>query len=84
MMVQRTLAARSLSHAQGGTLFAGYLKIFPVFLLVLPGMISRVLFPGKMTSYNNGMSEISTIFHLIVFINGEHVFAQKILGIPLS
>jgi len=47
MMVQRTLAARSLSHAQGGTLFAGYLKIFPVFLLVLPGMISRVLFTDE-------------------------------------
>jgi solute carrier family 5 (sodium/myo-inositol cotransporter), member 3 len=26
MMVQRTLAAKSLAHAQGGTLFAGYLK----------------------------------------------------------
>lgn len=52
MMVQRTLAARSLSHAQGGTLFAGYLKIFPVFLLVLPGMISRVLFTGKMARDN--------------------------------
>lgn len=47
MMVQRTLAARSLSHAQGGTLFAGYLKLFPVFLLVLPGMISRVLFTDE-------------------------------------
>jgi len=46
MMVQRTLAARSLSHAQGGTLFAGYLKLLPIFLLVIPGMISRVLFTG--------------------------------------
>jgi len=45
-MVQRTLAARSLSHAQGGTLFAGFLKLLPMFLLVLPGMISRVLFTG--------------------------------------
>ena len=48
MMVQRTLAARSLSHAQGGTLFAGYLKLLPVFLLVIPGMISRVLFTGAL------------------------------------
>jgi len=47
MMVQRTLAARSISHAQGGTLFAGYLKLLPIFLLVIPGMISRVLFTGK-------------------------------------
>ena len=47
MMVQRALAAKSLSHAQGGTLFAGYIKLLPVFLMVLPGMISRVLFTGK-------------------------------------
>lgn len=45
MMVQRTLAAKSLSHAQGGTLFAGYLKVLPLFMMVMPGMISRVLFP---------------------------------------
>ena len=47
MIVQRTLAARSISHAQGGTLFAGYLKLLPIFLLVIPGMISRVLFTGN-------------------------------------
>ncbi|XP_021933380.1 sodium/glucose cotransporter 5-like isoform X3 [Zootermopsis nevadensis] len=47
LMVQRTLAAKSLSHAQGGTLLAGYIKILPVFIMVLPGMISRVLFPDE-------------------------------------
>ncbi|KAL3318596.1 Sodium/myo-inositol cotransporter [Cichlidogyrus casuarinus] len=44
MMVQRVLASRSLAHAQGSTLFAGFLKLLPLFLIVLPGMISRVLF----------------------------------------
>ncbi|CAD5117314.1 DgyrCDS6100 [Dimorphilus gyrociliatus] len=47
MMVQRTLAAKSLSHAQGGTLTAGYMKLLPFFVMVLPGMISRVLFPNE-------------------------------------
>ncbi|XP_023210658.1 sodium/myo-inositol cotransporter-like isoform X1 [Centruroides sculpturatus] len=47
MMVQRMLAAKSLSHAQGGTLFAGYLKIFPLFIIVMPGMISRVLYTDE-------------------------------------
>ena len=45
MMVQRTLSAKSLSHAQGATIFAGYLKILPLFIMVMPGMISRVLYP---------------------------------------
>ena len=47
MIVQRTLASKSLSHAQGGTIFGGFLKLTPVFLIGIPGMISRVLFPGK-------------------------------------
>ncbi|KAK2713732.1 sodium/mannose cotransporter SLC5A10-like isoform X2 [Artemia franciscana] len=47
MMVQRVLAARSLSHAQGGTLFAGWAKVLPFFLLVIPGMASRVLYPDE-------------------------------------
>ncbi|XP_069683769.1 sodium/mannose cotransporter SLC5A10-like isoform X1 [Periplaneta americana] len=47
LMVQRALAAKSLSHAQGGTLLAGYVKILPVFIMVLPGMISRVLYTDE-------------------------------------
>lgn len=39
MMVQRALAAKSLSHAQGGTLLAGYIKILVLFMMVMPGMI---------------------------------------------
>uniref|UniRef100_A0A674HV88 Solute carrier family 5 member 9 n=1 Tax=Taeniopygia guttata TaxID=59729 RepID=A0A674HV88_TAEGU len=48
VMVQRSLSAKNLSHAKGGSVLAGYLKLFPVFFLVMPGMISRALFPGKM------------------------------------
>lgn len=47
MMVQRVLAAKSLSHAQGATLMAGFIKLFPLFIIVIPGMISRILYPGK-------------------------------------
>lgn len=45
MMVQRVLAAKSLSHAQGATIFTGYIKILPIFMIVIPGMISRILYP---------------------------------------
>ena len=42
--VQRVLSARSVDDAQKGSLFAGVLKILPVFILVLPGIIGYVLF----------------------------------------
>lgn len=47
VIVQRVLAARSLSHAQGATLMAGFIKILPLFVMVMPGMISRVLYPSE-------------------------------------
>ncbi|KAF6774427.1 hypothetical protein AHF37_06596 [Paragonimus kellicotti] len=47
MMVQRVLSAKSLSHAQGATLMAGLIKQLPLFIMVIPGMISRVLFPNE-------------------------------------
>ncbi|NWR42147.1 SC5A9 protein, partial [Regulus satrapa] len=47
VMVQRSLSAKNLSHAKGGSVFAGYLKILPVFFIVMPGMISRALYPDE-------------------------------------
>lgn len=47
VIVQRALASKSLSHAKAGTITAGYLKMLPLFLLVFPGMIARILYPGK-------------------------------------
>ncbi|MFA6114654.1 MAG: sodium/solute symporter [Sphingomonas sp.] len=41
--VQRVLGARDLRAGQNGALFAGFLKITPVFLMVLPGIIGFVL-----------------------------------------
>jgi solute:Na+ symporter, SSS family len=42
-IVQRTLAARNLAEARRGTLFAGFLKLLPLFLFVIPGVIAYVL-----------------------------------------
>ncbi|KAM8825207.1 sodium/myo-inositol cotransporter 2 [Synchiropus picturatus] len=44
VIVQRSLAAKTLTHAKGGSLLAAYLKIIPFFAVMLPGMISRILF----------------------------------------
>ncbi|MCA9602713.1 MAG: sodium/solute symporter, partial [Myxococcales bacterium] len=45
VIVQRVLGAKSMQEARKGTLFAAVLKIFPVFIFVLPGVCARVLFP---------------------------------------
>lgn len=55
VIVQRSLAAKNLSHAKGGSLMAAYLKVLPLFMMVMPGMVSRVLFPGKKTAARRGV-----------------------------
>lgn len=44
-IMQRVLGARSLHQARLGTLGAGFLKFTLPFLILLPGMCGRVLFP---------------------------------------
>ncbi|KAK3746040.1 hypothetical protein QZH41_012985 [Actinostola sp. cb2023] len=47
VIVQRALGAKNNLHAKAGSIFAGLLKILPLFIMVMPGMISRVLFPDS-------------------------------------
>lgn len=48
VIVQRVLSARDEGHAKAGTIFAGFLKILPVFMLVLPGIIAYALFRDQL------------------------------------
>uniref|UniRef100_A0A671FFD6 Solute carrier family 5 member 1 n=1 Tax=Rhinolophus ferrumequinum TaxID=59479 RepID=A0A671FFD6_RHIFE len=47
IFVQRCLAGKNLSHVKGGCVLCGYLKLLPMFVIVMPGMISRILYPEK-------------------------------------
>ncbi|XP_053185009.1 sodium/myo-inositol cotransporter [Scomber japonicus] len=47
VIVQRVLAAKNIAHAKCSTLMAGFLKILPMFVIVIPGMISRIMFADE-------------------------------------
>ncbi|HEX2971710.1 MAG TPA: sodium:solute symporter [Tepidisphaeraceae bacterium] len=50
-MVQRTLAARNQTEARRGTIFAAYMKMLPLWLFIVPGMIAFALATqGKMSA----------------------------------
>jgi SSS family solute:Na+ symporter len=42
-IAQRVLTAKNLKEARRGAIFAGYLKLFPVFIFLIPGMIAVTL-----------------------------------------
>ena len=52
-IVQKTLGAKNLKNAQVGAVFAGVLKILPLFFMVFPGVIAYVLFKSQIGGDND-------------------------------
>ncbi|GAA4297519.1 sodium:solute symporter family transporter [Aestuariibaculum suncheonense] len=46
-IVQRVLGAKSEQQAKLGAIFAGFLKILPVFLMIVPGILAFALFQDQ-------------------------------------
>ncbi len=42
-IVQRVLAARNQDHARRGSIYGGYLKLLPLFIFVIPGVVAHAL-----------------------------------------
>lgn len=66
VIVQRVLSAKDEGHAKAGTIFAGFLKILPVFLLVLPGLIAYALYPQAFTTVNGQVTNGDIAFPTLV------------------
>jgi SSS family solute:Na+ symporter len=45
--VQRVLGAKNLYEARKGAMFAALLKLSPIFIFALPGVIAAALYPGR-------------------------------------
>src|SRR6202045_4468815 len=66
VIVQRVLSARDEGHAKAGTIFAGFLKVLPVFLLVLPGLICYALYPQLFTVVDGKVTNGDIAFPTLV------------------
>lgn len=45
-IVQRVLGAKDIKHARWGVVLAGFLKVIPLFIMVIPGAMAISLLPG--------------------------------------
>jgi len=76
VIVQRVLSAKDEGHAKAGTVVAGFLKILPVFMLVMPGMIARALYPAEMSANSNSAFPILVVRLMPVGLEGIVVAAM--------
>src|SRR5881398_2052068 len=66
VIVQRVLSAKDEGHARAGTIFAGFLKILPVFMLVLPGLIAFALYRDSFTVVNGQVTNGDIAYPMLV------------------
>jgi len=81
-IVQRVLGSRSESDAQHGALFAGLLKITPVFIMVLPGVLGYVLF--KDVIGNNANETLPVIIMNLIPVGIRGIIAAALLAALMS
>lgn len=60
-IVQRVLSAKGIKEARRGTMFAGYLKLLPVFIFLVPGMIAYALNAKGIISYDSADQAFPTL-----------------------
>lgn len=73
-IVQRVLGAKSEEHARVGPIFAGLIKILPVFIFVMPGLFAFTL-------YKSGGLDLSSITTLVEgkeVVNSKGIYAVMI------
>lgn len=74
-IVQRVLGARSEKEAKLGAIFAGFLKILPVFIMVVPGILAVALFHEQIGSDTKSVLPIMIMNLMPIGLKGLMVAA---------
>lgn len=71
-IVQRTLSAKDLKNARRGALWGAFLKVWPVMIFIVPGLIGYAL-------YQKGMVDVPTkMVNGQATLDGDQVFAVMV------
>ncbi len=84
-IVQRVLGAKDEQHARIGPLFAGFLKILPVFIFVLPGLIAQALITqGKMPPVEKSADIYSSMITNLLPVGLTGLIAAALMAALMS
>ncbi len=84
-IVQRTLAARDQTQARRGTIFGAYLKLTPVFLFIIPGMIAFALQKsGRIPELESANQAYPALVHALLPAGLRGLVAASLLAALMS
>ncbi len=77
-IVQRTLAARNLQTARRGALWGSFLKVWPVFIFLIPGLIGYALHQKGLVQIP---ARLDAAGQVTAAINGDQVFPTLVASL---
>jgi SSS family solute:Na+ symporter len=80
-IVQKTLGAKDMRNGQLGAVFAGVLKILPLFFMVFPGVIAYVLFKDKIADPDD---TLTVMIDKLLPVGLKGLFAAGLLAAVMS
>jgi SSS family solute:Na+ symporter len=83
-IVQRVLSASNIDQARRGTLFAGYLKLLPLFIFVIPGVIAYVLSEKALINLENPDQALPTLIGVLLPVGLKGLVAAGLLAALMS
>ena len=83
-IVQRVLSAENELQARRGTIFAGYLKILPIFMFFIPGLIAYAMFKSGQISYDSSDQAFPTLVKELLPAGMRGLIAGSLLAALMS
>jgi SSS family solute:Na+ symporter len=83
-IVQRVLSGRDMKQARRGTIFGAYLKLTPVFIFLIPGMIAYALNQKGLLSLSSNDAAFSTMVKELLPIGFKGIVIGGILAALMS
>jgi SSS family solute:Na+ symporter len=83
-IVQRVLSGRDMTQARRGAIFGAYLKLTPVFIFLIPGMIAYALNQKGLITLNSNDAAFSTLVTELLPIGFKGIVIGGILAALMS
>ncbi|HNS47764.1 MAG TPA: Na+/glucose cotransporter, partial [Bacteroidales bacterium] len=83
-IVQRVLSARNMTQARRGSIFGAYLKLTPVFIFLIPGMIAYVMNQKGMIQLSSNDAAFSTLVKELLPMGFKGVVVGGLLAALMS
>ena len=83
-IVQRVLSASDIHQARKGTIFAGYLKLLPLFMFFIPGLIAYAMSKSGQMSYGSSDQVFPTLVRELLPTGMRGLVAGGLLAALMS